>query len=75
MREVSEKVVVERINRALRPDGEQLRKTRGERARLDLGDYYVQDVRRNLALQTFVDVEALARELGVLAQYESVREE
>lgn len=37
---------------------------------MDLGYYWVQDVSRNLVLDTHVDVESFARELGVLKQHE-----
>jgi len=60
---------------ALRKEGEVLRTTRGERARLDLGYYYVHEPRRNLALQPQVDLETLGRELGVLGHHESVQPE
>ena len=71
---ISEKAVVARINRRLRRDGQMLRKTRGELARRDLGDYWVHELSRNLALETRVDPEEMARELGVLDKYEEVEE-
>jgi hypothetical protein len=56
----------------LRPEMEALKATRGERARADLGDFYVVDVDRNFLVATHVDPEAYGRELGVLRQYEVV---
>jgi hypothetical protein len=41
---------------------------------LDLGDHYVVDVNRNVVVGTHVDVEAYARELGVLAKWEILSE-
>lgn len=73
--EVTENAVAKRISRALAKDGEVLRKTRGERARLDLGDYYVLNASRNYPTSTDVDLEALGRELGVLAEFETVASE
>lgn len=70
--QVSLSALMKRINRRLRANDEMLRTTRGERARLDLGDYYVHDFRRNLALDTHVDPERLGRELGVLREHERV---
>jgi hypothetical protein len=54
-----EKALVARINRRLRPQGQLLRKTRGERARRNLGDYCVHDFMRNLVLETHVAPEDL----------------
>ncbi len=68
---VSTRAVIQRINRQLAPD-QVLRATRGDRARLDLGDYWVHETSRNLTLQTRVDPEDFARELGVLKDYEVV---
>lgn len=64
--------VIKRVNRALAHDDQQLRVTRGERLRMDVGDYHVIDWRRNLILNQHVDPEAMARELGVLRQDEAV---
>ena len=72
---VLRRAVITRINRSLKPEGQRLRAVRGERARRDLGDYYVQDFQRNLGLQTHVDVEDFARELGVLKSWERLVEE
>lgn len=71
---VSERAAILRINRRLRADDQVLKTTRGARARLDLGDFYVLDFRNNLALQTNVDLESFGRELGALAEYEHVVE-
>lgn len=75
---VSERAVVQRINRAfLREDGppaRELKKTRGARAVLDMGDYYVLNTQLNVPVDDHVDPEDLARELGVLAEWEYVHE-
>jgi hypothetical protein len=72
---VSKRALVARINRKLKDDGQTLKFTRGERATLDLGDVYLWDVRRRLALDTFVDVEEFGRDLGVLREWESLYED
>jgi hypothetical protein len=64
---MTEDALIKRINRKLAPDGQQLRKARGQRAVLDVGEFYMHDRQRNIILQTNVDPEAYARELGVLA--------
>jgi hypothetical protein len=67
---VSEWALVKRINRALRPEWQQLKKVRGGRAWMDLGDFYILDVRHNFVVDHHVDIEELGRELEVLAPYE-----
>ena len=69
---VTERALIQRINRKLWHDDQVLRKTRGTRAQLDLGWFYVLDWRRNFVVEHDVDPESLGRELGVLAEYESL---
>ena len=72
---VSERALVQRINRALVKIGrygQVMKKTRGERARLDLGRFYVLDMDRNVILGTHVDPESLGRQLEVLHEYEAL---
>jgi len=69
---VPERAVVMRINRALRPEYQQLKKARGMRMQLEVGDYFLLDLHRNLILDTHVQVEALGRLLGVLESWENV---
>jgi len=64
-----------RINRKLGHDGEQLKATRSERARLELGDYYIIDADRNVILHKDCELVELARELGVLKPYEALERE
>ena len=72
---VGKRALIARINRTLKKDDEMLKATRGERARSDLGDYYIIDVRGNLILHKDVDLEDLGRELGVLKGVEHLEEE
>ncbi len=72
---VTMKALVQRINRKLADSNEALRKTRGARALIDLGDWYVLDTNRNLILHKNVDPEVLGRELGVLHPWEVSAEE
>lgn len=69
---VTSKALVARINRRLKRDDEVLRTSRSVRDRLDLGQHYVLDWRRNFCVGTHVDVEALGRELEVLHAHEQV---
>jgi hypothetical protein len=70
---VSETALLQRIKRKLAQEGEQLRATRGERWRGDLGDCYIVDKSRNTITAQHVEPEKLGRELGVLQAWEEVR--
>jgi hypothetical protein len=72
---VSRRALLARINRALRKEGEVLKATRADRWRGDLGDYYTVDTDRNAIVAQHVDPEELGRRLGVLADYEEVRDD
>jgi hypothetical protein len=39
-----------------------------------LGRYYIVDLYHNLVVDTYVDIEQLGREIGVLAEWESLHE-
>ena len=69
---VTVRALVQRINRNLAKDGRALHAARGERARLDVGDFYVIDVSVNGVVKTNVDPEAMGREMGVLQAWERV---
>lgn len=72
---VSLRALIQRINRKLAPEFEQLKATRGQRAINDLGDYYILDFNRNCVIASFVDVEELAKKLGCLGAAEFVSQE
>jgi hypothetical protein len=72
---ITTRALVQRINRALGKRDEVLKITRGERARSDLGDFYVLDVSMNAVVSKDVDPEELGRKLGVLKEWERVVEE
>ena len=73
--EVTIPALVQRINRVLRKEGEQLRKSRGLRFWSDLGDYYIVDLYRNFIVAGHVDLESLGRELRVLRESERLSED
>jgi hypothetical protein len=75
---VGKRALIQRLNRALAKcgdSGEMLRTPRGEKARQDLGEYYVLDLRHNCVIDKDVDLEEYGRDLGVLKPYEALREE
>ena len=74
-RPVSENALIKRINRKLKLQDQALRKARSERVRLDLGQYFIVDFRRNLSLDTNINIEEFGREIGVLAPREVLARE
>ena len=73
---VSERAVVQRINRKLRQEHEQLHATRpGTQAELTLGRYYVRNVTGNYIVSMHVDVEKLGREVEAIAEWEEMVED
>jgi hypothetical protein len=64
---VSEWALAKRINRQLGQCGEKLIKSRGEGPRAEVGDWYVLNTAHNFVVLHHVNVEGLAKELGVLS--------
>lgn len=80
---VTERAVIQRVNRKLAEKHGKipsspptarvvLKKTRGWNAVQNLGEFYTLDVYSNTVLDTHVDLEAEARELGALADWETL---
>ena len=66
---VTARALVQRINRKLADHGtmgQVLKRTRGMRAYVDLGDYWILDIGRNFVADKHVNIEALGRKLEVL---------
>jgi hypothetical protein len=72
---VSPRALLQRLNRVLLKDGEQIKRTRGVRAQLDLGDYFVLDINGNYIAEKDVDLEEFGRKYKVLAAWEKLSEE
>jgi hypothetical protein len=68
---ISKRALIQRINRKLRREDEQLRAARGGRDHQNLGDYYVIDYRGNFVTRKDVNIVTLGRELGVLQPWET----
>ncbi len=66
MKRVPLSVLVKRINRKLSKKSEVLMKTRSDRWRSDLGDYYIVDTGTNTVQSQHIDPVCLAKELGVI---------
>ena len=72
---VTMRALIQRINRKLATErGYLLKITRGNRWRGELGDYYAVDPNRNSIVRDHVEPEDLGRELGVLRDWEKVKE-
>jgi hypothetical protein len=72
---VTTRAVIARINRKRKPDDEMVKVTRGDRWRHELGDFYILNFNRNWIVNKDIDPETYARELGVLGEWEEVRDE
>ena len=71
---ITESALIQRIRRKLRNTDYMLRKARFERQQVDCGRYYVSDVYLNAHIWDHLNLEAYARELGVLRVDEFVAE-
>lgn len=71
---VSQKALMQRINRRLAEDGWVVRTSRSSRAVFDLGQHYVLDPSINNIIETHVDLEAFGHELGALRAWEALVE-
>lgn len=73
--DVSERAVFARVSRRLRREhGEVLRRSHwNSRNRFDLGEFYTVDPQYNCISGKDIDLEGLARSLGVLGENESMQ--
>jgi hypothetical protein len=72
---VSQAALLRRINRRLVVNGEKLRRTRGKKAVAQMGSWHVLDIRARRVVDGHVDIEELAREIGVLREWEFLAKE
>ena len=71
---ITEKALVQRLNRALAKSETILRKSRpGTRMEIDYGNYYSVSFRNNIN-GAHIDIEDLGRELGVMRPHETLAE-
>lgn len=74
-RPVSERAIFERVQRALNRNGSRICRSRiDSKAYCDFGRYYTVDVSRNTIDDSNVDLAALARELNVMHESETIAE-
>jgi hypothetical protein len=76
MRTVSQDAVIKRINRKLEAEHPgsllQVRKTRGVRAQVDLGGFYLHNRSRNFIQDKFINLTEMAKKYNVLAATETI---
>ena len=71
---VSKRALIARVNRKL-PEHHRIKTLRGERWFSNLGRYYEVDEYTNAVINTHLDLEAYAKELGVLKGWEKLEDE
>ena len=69
---VSDRTIIQRINRKLASENQKLKKRGHGQRRGDLGDYYIVDSRNNSIMATHVDLMGLGQELEVLDLGETI---
>jgi hypothetical protein len=69
---VTERAIVQRLNRRLAHDYESIKTPRGERNLQSLGRFYLLNTYQNWIMKTHIDPESFARDLGVMAPWEVV---
>ena len=69
---VPAKAVLSRVNRQLARNSVKLKKSRGERAIANLGEYWQLDCLFNLVMATHIDLEEFARKIGALKPHEAM---
>jgi hypothetical protein len=67
---VTKAALIQRINRRLKADGRRIRKNRDGWMRLNFGVYCVFSNAQNRVFEHHVDIEELARQLGVMGGWE-----
>jgi len=72
---ITERALIQRINRKLKQDGEQLRAARSQRMETSVGRHYIVNVERNFIAYQNVDPEELGRKLGVIQPWEELEAE
>ena len=71
-KQVTERALVQRLNRCLAREDRVLRKCRPGPDYAELGDWYCVDLSSNTIASKDVDLEEWGRELGVLKPYEAM---
>lgn len=71
---VTERALVQRINRQLTKKGQMLKAARGRGAKEEVGYWYLVDTERNILLSHHCNVVEVAKELDVIYPWESLED-
>jgi hypothetical protein len=72
---VTTRALIQRLNRRLAREDQQVHAYRGGRWESDLGRYYIVNMNRNVIVARHVNLEALGRDLEVLRPWEALAAE
>jgi hypothetical protein len=70
---VTIRAVTQRLNRRLKSEYLVLTATRGDQQREQFGDYFLLNFRKKTVVRTHIDLELLARDWGVLQDWEKMK--
>ncbi len=71
--QITERALLARVNRKLAHEHKKIRKCReGTRAHSSLGGYYVLDTYKNIVIDDRKDLVAIAKDAGILKEFEEV---
>jgi len=72
---LSQRAVIQRINRKLAKQDQKLNTSRMKSAGIhDMGRYYIVDTYRNAVVDSQINLETMGRKLGAIAEYEEIGE-
>lgn len=71
---VSRRAVLQRVNRKLAKDGLTLKVSTGGQAQIEVGQYFVLDVKRGAVIERHIKLEQFAKKSGVLADWERMED-
>jgi hypothetical protein len=72
---IDRQAVLRRVNRRLKARGEQMFRTRGQRAAREVGEWFVVNLKKSSVTGSGLELEACARQLGALRAWERLDEE
>jgi hypothetical protein len=72
---IDRQAVLRRVNRRLRERGQQMFRSRSERAAREVGDWYIIDFKKSSVTGSGLQLEECARQLGALRAWERLDEE
>jgi hypothetical protein len=71
---IERRALLARINRRLKARGEQMFRTRGQKAAKEIGPWYIVSLEKRLVADSRLELETCARRLGALSEWERLAE-